>query len=327
MLSPRYFAEYGPAKNSPTLARLALDLLAQQQAAWPQLREGYRALASVQVRELDNHEYAVRLQFNPLRVVSSGAKVDPRSIQARPCFLCVENLPPPQQGILYREEFLVLCNPAPIFSQHYTISHLQHQPQALAGHVETLLRLARDFSPYFTVFYNGPKCGASAPDHLHFQACPRRVIPAETQMYEPARRLLMKSLLGVSLHKLQGLGREVLLLTGFEAAALATVWRRTLAAMQAVLPIDHEPMLNAICFYEDELYHVLLFPRHKHRPEVFFREGEDRILISPAAVDMGGLIVTPIEKDFRQVEAALVADIYREVSIPPEVTHQILARI
>ncbi|MDZ7269436.1 MAG: DUF4922 domain-containing protein [candidate division KSB1 bacterium] len=327
MQSHRFFAKYGAEQHSPALSRLALDLLDQQQATWPQLHEGYRGLANVQLRDLNHHEYAVRLQFNPRRVVSSGAKVDARSIEARPCFLCLENLPPQQQGILYHDDFLVLCNPAPIFPQHYTISHLQHQPQALAGRVETLLQLTRDFSPSFTVFYNGPKCGASAPDHLHFQACPRRVIPVETQMYEPARRLLVKSLQGVALHKLQGFGREVLLLTGFEAAALAAVWRRTLAAMQAVLPVDHEPMLNAICFYEDELYHVLLFPRRKHRPQVFYREGEDRILISPAAVDMGGLIITPIEKDFRQVEAELVAEIYREVSISPEVMHQILARI
>jgi len=327
LLPHRVLASYAPDRNSPSLSRLALDLLAQQQASWPQLHQGYRALASVQTRALNNPAYTVRLQYNPARVVSSGAKVDPHSIQARPCFLCVENLPAPQQGILYRQEFLLLCNPVPIFAQHYTISHLQHQPQALAGHVETLLQLAHDFSPHFTVFYNGPRCGASAPDHLHFQACPRKVIPVETQLHDPSRRLLVRSLMGVTLHKLQALDREVLLLTGFEAPALATVWRRLLAAMDAVMPGDHEPMLNAICFYEDELYHVLLFPRRKHRPEVFFREGEDRILISPAAVDMGGLIVTPLEKNFRQVEGPLVAEIYREVSVDPDITDQILARL
>ena len=129
MQPDRIFARYDHLQKLPSLSELALELLEQQKESWAQLGEGYRALESVRVRELPCEGFSVRLQFNPGRVISSGASVDAQSLQARPCFLCLENLPPPQKGILYRDEFLVLCNPMPIFAQHYTISHLQHRPR------------------------------------------------------------------------------------------------------------------------------------------------------------------------------------------------------
>lgn len=324
MPSQRFFARYGSSEN---LSQLALDLLEQQKAAWPQLHGNYRALENVRTRALQCHGYAVRLQFNPQRLASSGAKVDAQSIQARPCFLCLQNLPAPQQGILYREEFLVLCNPAPIFTHHYTVSHLRHRPQAIAEHLEIFLKLARDFSPHFSVFYNGPQCGASAPDHVHFQACPRGAIPVETQIHEAARRLLVKNVLGISVHQIEKMGRKILLLTGFDEEAMTLGVLRVFSAMKEARHSSAEPMLNAIGFYRDELYHLLLFPRQRHRPGVYFREGEERVLISPAAVDMGGLIITPVEKDFLQTEAELVADIYREVSISSETMRRIISLI
>ncbi len=327
MQSERLIAHYGPAQNPSTLSQLARDLLAQQKTAWPQLAAGYRTLETLQVRELQCEGFSVRLQFNPQRVVSTGANVEAQAIQARPCFLCQENLPEPQKGILYRDAFLLLCNPAPIFPQHYTISHLQHRPQALAEHFETLLQLAKDFSPHFSVFYNGPKCGASAPDHLHFQACPANAIPIASQIHEPGRRMLVKNVLGVAIHKTQKLGREILLLTGCDAEALVLAFLRAIAAMREVMLGPDEPMMNVICSCEEELYQALIFPRRRHRPAVYFREPGERILISPASVDMGGLIITPIEKDFLAVEAQVIENIYQEVSLTPEATRQIIARI
>lgn len=327
MQSSRIFADYDPSRNPPSLAELALDLLEQQKAAWPQLAEGYRALDSVRVRELHAEGFVVRLQFNPQRAISSGAKVDAQSIQARPCFLCEKNLPGQQKGVGYRDDYLVLCNPAPIFAQHYTIAHVQHRPQAIDGSIEILLKLAREFSPQFSVFYNGPRCGASAPDHLHFQACPAQVIPVETQVLEPERSVLAKNLPGVTLHTSQELGREILLLIGSDESAMTTALARTINAMKHVMGGDEEPMMNIIGTFRDSLYRTIIFPRRKHRPEVYFRDGDDRILVSPASVDMGGLIITPIEKDFLQLDAKLIASIYREVSITPEITEQIIELI
>jgi len=323
----RVFAHYLPEQNPPRLGPLALELLEQQKGIWPQLREGYRALASVQVRELQIHDFTVRLQFNPKRLASSGANVDAQSLQARPCFLCLENLPAPQQGILYGEDFLVLGNPAPIFAQHYTISHVRHQPQELAGHVETLLKLAKDFSPQFSVFYNGPRCGASAPDHLHFQASPAGAIPLESQMHHASHRVLVKNVQGVSLHEIQRLERRILLFTGFEEQAMRRALLHAFAAMKAAMHSEGEPMMNVIAAFRDDLYQVLIFPRRQHRPAVYFREGEERILISPASVDMGGLIITPVEKDFLRVTPELIAQVYREVTINAETLQQVIAKI
>ncbi|MCL4706466.1 DUF4922 domain-containing protein [bacterium] len=320
----RIFAVYDPTQNPPTLAQLAVELLEQQKATWPQLAEGYRALDSVRVRELHAEGFVVRLQFNPQRAISSGARVDAQSIQARPCFLCEKNLPGQQKGVGYRDDYLVLCNPAPIFAQHYTIAHVQHRPQAIDGNIEILLKLAREFSPQFSVFYNGPRCGASAPDHLHFQACPSQIIPVETQILEPGRSTLAKKLPGVTLHTSEELGREILLLIGSDKSAMTTALARMIKAMKEAMADPGEPMMNIICTFREGYYRVIIFPRRKHRPEVYFREGEDRILVSPASVDMGGLIVTPIEKDFLRLDAEQVANIYREVSITPEITQQII---
>ena len=321
----RIFAHYEPSRDLPSLSRLALDLLEQQKAAWPQLAASYLALEQVRTRELQGETFPVRLQFNPQRAVSSGAKVDAQSIQSRPCFLCLENLPPLQKAITYRDEFLVLCNPAPIFAQHFTISHLRHRPQALAEDLRAFLELAREFSPRFSVFYNGPKCGASAPDHLHFQACPAGAIPVQTQIHEAARRIFVKNVLGASLHEIQNLGRSIILLTGLDQEDMASALLRVIAATRTATSSAGEPMMNVICSFHDSLYQILIFPRRKHRPEVYFRTDEERVLISPASVDMGGLIVTPIEKDFLRVKAALVASIYREVSVTPETVHRIIS--
>lgn len=265
------------------------------------------------------------MQFNPRRIASSGAKVDEKSIRERRCFLCVENLPELQIGILYQENFIILCNPAPIFTRHYTISHIKHVPQRLEEHVAILLSLAKDFAPAFTVFYNGPKCGASAPDHLHFQASPAGAIPIERDVRDHSRRNPIKTFGGVSLVQIKGLGREAILLEGEDRDAVAALLLKSISAMKRVTAASEEPMMNVVCSYRNDFWRVIVFPRRKHRPQVYFREGKEKILISPASVDMGGLIVTPVEKDFLSVDARLIESIYQEVSIDKETANKIIS--
>ena len=326
-LQQKLFARYDASRSAPSLSDLSLNLLEQQKTSWPQLVDGYAALDSVRVRDLQCDGFSVRLQFNPQRVVSSGAKVDEKSIRERRCFLCVENLPEPQKAILYREEFLVLCNPAPIFAQHYTISNLKHFPQSIEGHVASFFSLAKDFSPRCTVFYNGPKCGASAPDHMHFQSSPIGTIPMEQDVQDGARRILIKRIDGVSLFQTKNLGRGVILLEGEDREAIEALLLKYIAAMKSVESTPDEPMMNILCSYLKDLWRVVIFPRRKHRPEVFFREGDEKILISPAAVDMGGLIVTPIEKDFLTIDARLIESIYHEVSIDKDTANLIISML
>lgn len=276
--------------------------------------EGYASLQYAQIREIQSRTFSTWLQFNPRRIVSTGAKVDAHSIRQRRCFLCIENLPAEQQGVLYQNEFLLLCNPMPIFSAHYTISHIHHRPQLLAAHLETFLQLAQDLSPAFTVFYNGAQCGASAPDHLHFQAAPAGAIPLEHEAGNPARRDFVQKIAGIAVILLKEIGRAVVVLEGTNVEKLIHVLQQTLVKMQIILQIADEPRVNILCQYNAPQWRIILFPRRKHRPDIFFKEGDEKVLISPAAVDMGGLIVTPVEKDFRTVDAKLIEAIYEEVS-------------
>ncbi|MGB2868513.1 MAG: DUF4922 domain-containing protein [Bacteroidota bacterium] len=302
-------------RGGASLSSLSLQLLEQQKRSWKTLAAGYASLEKIQIREIQCTGFSAWLQWNPGRIVSTGAKVDAKSIEARPCFLCVENLPKEQQGILYGEDFLVLCNPAPIFRQHYTISNLAHIPQSLEPFVHTFLNLAKDLSPGFTVFYNGPRCGASAPDHMHFQASPSGAIPVEKEALDPKRRVLLKNKGSVSKFLLQNYGRQVVVLESKDQSELENSFLNLLKVWKHAFGTVEEPMMNVLCSCTGRLWRLIVFPRRKHRPEVYFKKGDKQVLISPAAVDIGGLIVTPREKDFRSLDAKMVEAIFREVTI------------
>jgi hypothetical protein len=311
--------------NSAALAQRSSDLYQHQQRDWPLLREGVAALNDIRVRTVQCGSYSVRLQYNPKRIVSTGAKVDSQSIRERKCFLCTENLPPQQQGVLYHETFLVLCNPMPIFPEHFTISNIRHIPQAIEDFIPSLLDLAKDFSSTHTIFYNGPRCGASAPDHMHFQASPKNVIPVEQDVEEEDRRSVAMHIGNVDVIRLEGYGREVILLESKEQQEIESSLKRLIAAMRKVLGVTDEPMMNILCSFTGGLWRMIVFPRMKHRPDVYFNEGDEKILISPASVDIGGLIVTPMEKDFLRVDAAMIESIFGEVSISRQHTQTIFS--
>ena len=295
----------------------------EQQDSWHALRNGVKALSDVRVRTIDCGEYSVRVQFNPKRIASSGANVDADSIQARRCFLCRENLPKEQQGVLYRDTFLVLCNPMPIFPQHFTISHVHHIPQSIEGFIPSFLELAKDFSNSHTIFYNGPRCGASAPDHMHFQASPQNAIPVEHDVLDHKRRIFRKKLNKTDLLLIERYGREVLVLEGNSMSDVENGFDRLINGMKIVMQSGNEPMMNILCSFRDGMWRVMFFPRAKHRPSVYFKEGNEKIMISPAAVDIGGLIVTPMEKDFAASDALLVKEIFSEVTVSRSITEKI----
>ena len=315
MIEQKIFSVFEPTSPIGSLAGLSVSLLDNQKETWPQLTSGYASLDSIRLREIECNGYSVWLQFNPGRIVSTGAKVDAKSIQERRCFLCVQNLPATQKGVLYKEEFLVLCNPAPIFPEHFTISHVEHIPQLFGNFTLRFLELARDLSPRLTVFYNGPKCGASAPDHMHFQACPTGTIPVEKAALEPKYRHVRLTLHDVRIVTLSNFGRQVIVLESQNLENLQAVLDDITSALSVVMGTTGEPMMNLLCSYSGTSWRVILFPRSKHRPDAYFNEGNERILISPAAVDIGGLIITPLEKDFLTVDAPTIERIFDEVSL------------
>jgi hypothetical protein len=349
-----------PEEGKPSLDDLAAGLLERQKKSWTTLAEGYAALEAAGVRVIRGDNWMVRVQFNPRRIVSSGARLDPESIRKRPCFLCLSHLPPEQQAILYRGEFLVICNPAPIFPGHLTIVHRRHLPQSILANLDALLGLAADFGPRMIVSYNGPRCGASAPDHLHFQAAPAGLLPVEAEVLEPRNRAGFRLRKGVSLCRTQGLGRGILVIEGKSAVGVSSAFGAVISALRRLTgsasrktrlergaegriekrntslpgspgpwagsfnPSNDEPMLNLFCTHTGEGWRLILFPRLTLRPAAFYREGEERLLVSPGAADMGGMLITPIKKDFLAMDQKLIRGIFQEVALDDPAVDSIL---
>jgi hypothetical protein len=315
LLHDRIFASFDVGSSKPDLPGLCQNLFFQQKSRWPALSDGIDALNRVLVREIPCNGFSVKLQFNPARITSSAAPVDPQSISRRPCFLCPENLPDPQKGVLYRQEFLILCNPFPIFNKHYTVSHITHIPQSFAGSVTLFLELAKDLSPDFNVFYNGPRAGASAPDHLHFQAAPAGVLPIEKELREAHNHSPATLMDGISFFTVENLGRKIIVIEGNAIDAVSAALLTIMDRLKAAIPTSDEPMMNLFCSYRENIWRIVIFLRRKHRPDAYYLTCKKRILISPGLADMAGLIITPVEKDFDTLDAATLENIYLEVSL------------
>jgi glycosyltransferase involved in cell wall biosynthesis/ATP adenylyltransferase/5',5'''-P-1,P-4-tetraphosphate phosphorylase II len=317
------FAAY-PGKNSITLAKLCHNLYESQKKSWPALAEACRNLESIRTRQLSCGRYDVTLQFNPVRALSSGAAVDAESIKKRSCFLCRGNLPQGQHGILYRNRHMILCNPAPIFDRHFTVVTLKHQPQDIMASLSWLLQLATDASPDYTVLYNGPACGASAPDHLHFQMIPSDTLPFLKELNELPP---VKVGAPVQIYAGKGFDRAVVVLAAEDTEALKEQFVHLLKSAQEVFTINDEPPVNVFCDHDKGCLRLTVFLRRKHRPDAYYAESEDRIFISPGAVDMAGVIITPRLKDYERLDCSTVQNIYREVSLNEETLDKIIKAI
>jgi hypothetical protein len=211
----------------------------------------------------------------------------------------------------------------PVFFPHFTVSHLEHRRQAITGQINTFLQVMADFGSGWTVLYNGPRCGASAPDHLHFQAVPSEQMPIEKEILEKKRFTLMTTIDRCLLSRVKDLGREVVVLEGDDLTALGSAFNRFIESLRTVLSIEEEPMMNIAGFQkkgkgERRKRCLVIFPRRKHRPDAFFREEEAKVVVSPGAIDMGGVLITPMGKDFEQLDAASIEGIYKEVSLEGE---------
>lgn len=317
LIDPDELGRNGPVTS---LADRCRTLLFQQRATWGLLRKGYDSLPTVRTRTFSFDGFRFDAQFNPGRIVSSSAKVDEQSIRERKCFLCAANLPEGQRGFLYRGEYLILGNPFPIFPEHLTVPHIEHRPQRILPVLAVLLAMARDVAPRYAVVYNGPRCGASAPDHLHLQIGIRGFMPFEEECASlPAeRRALLVEQPALRAFSPKDYMRTVIVLESGDAHVLEEAFRRLYDAYQAVVREPDEPLMNVVSFQRGEKYVLGVFARSRHRPSRYFAEGEGKVLFSPAAVDEGGVMTLPIEKDFERMSPELVAEMFREVSLDEE---------
>lgn len=290
------------------------DLFEAQLQDWDLAKVNYSNLKKVKTRKLNFLNFEILVQYNPERMRSSAAKVDVKSIEARPCFLCSKNRPDQQSGLAFEEDMTILVNPFPIFMRHLTVPSENHTDQRILGNFGKMLNLAASI-PDYLVFYNGPQCGASAPDHLHFQAGNRGFLPIETDFPGGKFTKLLSVSSGVEIWHWHDYLRGMITLKGTDIKNLILVFNKFYEKFSISQSANAEPMLNIITYSGADGFIVHIIPRRIHRPSQFFSEGNDQILLSPASVDLGGVIITPREEDFYKITPLDVKDIFTQVCI------------
>jgi ATP adenylyltransferase/5',5'''-P-1,P-4-tetraphosphate phosphorylase II len=303
-----------PNKSEPDFRGLLEGLAEQQLATWPMLRDAVAGLARVEYKRLRVRGSEVLAQFNPQRIVSTAAKVDAAAIKQRPCFLCAENLPPEERGIAFGADFIALYNPFPVLPRHLVITSRRHIPQTIEGNFGTLLDLALDLEGEFFVVYNGAACGASAPDHLHFQACERKSLPIIREIETWGSRSLSNDS-GVETFTLKDYRLNALIARGADRRAMSEWFDRALRLLAEVTGAESEPMINLVVTRDGDRWTVIIFPRGKHRPDRYFAEGDAKLTVSPAAIDLAGVLVVPQPDHFAKITSRDAEEIYAEVTL------------
>ena len=297
---------------------------------WELAHQNHEALKAVQTKALDVDGISFQVQFNPARMVSTGAKLDKESIRKRPCFLCRKNQPKEQKAVEIHEDYNLCVNPYPILPEHVTLPYQEHIPQQIGHHfIEDINALLKEMPEDYAIFYNGPCCGASAPDHFHFQGVLKKDVPLIAQ-YQQLRAGSQVLRYNSTLEEKKDFGtfcyyeesfryidKYVCPLFSFESneprPAFDLKWEIKAFAKTKE---ENEPKFNIFAWRENDRLIVLLIPRSKHRPDCFFAEGEAQLLVSPGALDMAGILVTARPEDFERMTADKVGDIIREVGLP-----------
>ena len=296
----------------------------RQLEMWEDARHRFRDLKHVEVRQLSDQ---LKVQFNPARIVSTGAKIDKHTLGERPCFLCERNRPKEQMTKQIDDHFQLLVNPFPILPVHFTIPATKHQPQSIYRHYGEMHRLLSLHSELM-VFYNGPKCGASAPDHLHFQAGTSGVLPLQTNWQRLSRNLTDV----ISLNDEE----KISVLRDFLVPAFVIISKsedsdeELFHRLYRSMPMrgdESEPMMNIIAWRKGDEFISVVIPREKHRPDAYFAEGEAQMMVSPGALDMAGLIITPREEDFSKINFDKATALLRECGISAEKMEAIVSNL
>ena len=296
----------------------------RQMEKWADARHRFRDLKHVETHQLSDQ---LKVQWNPARIVSTGAKIDKKTLGDRPCFLCDKNRPKEQISKQIDERFLLLVNPFPILPVHFTIPARKHQPQSIYKNYGEMHRFLSLHSELM-VFYNGPKCGASAPDHLHFQAGTSGILPLQANWQRLSRNLTDI----ISLND----DEKIALIHDFVVPAFVIISKsedsdealfHRLYKSMPVRGDETEPMMNIIAWRKGDEYISVVIPREKHRPEAYFAEGDAQMMVSPGALDMSGLIITPREEDFRKLTEESATAILQECGVSTDKMNSIVTKL
>ena len=297
------------------------SLLTEQKENWELARTNFAGLKTVRTKSFNFGDFEVKVQFNPARIVSSGAKVDAKTIAERKCFLCTENRPAEQTAV-DAGDYLVLVNPFPIFPEHFTIPRKEHVDQQIKPYFADMLVLAEALDDYL-IFYNGPRCGASAPDHMHFQAGTKDFLPLVNdykRLKDTHAQLLVESE-NFQLFNFTNYLRTVYCIESTDVESAKDAFEKLYTHFQQIslpaLPKGEgaEPMLNIVCTFEDGKWFTFVLPRKTFRPWQYTAEGDQQLLVSPATVEMCGIFITPIEAHFEKITKEDVESILEQASL------------
>ena len=313
-------------KNNEILYKFVGDQLSQ----WPLACDNYRALKNVKVRELVAGGLKVKLQFNPARIISSAAKTDKAAIEKRKCFLCRDNRPSEQTMLKFEgrknKKYHILVNPYPIFPDHLVIAAVRHTDQSIWHRYIDMLDLARKYDG-FTFFYNGPKSGASAPDHHHFQAAPKGLIPLCNDVDASVSSLeKICEAQDAGLYRYEKFTTGVFVIRSETAKSAAKMFYRLLDCA----PMgegETEPQFNLFTYRTEGEFRSIVVFRSRHRSHHYFSDGPDHLTMSPGCADMGGFFIVPVEEEFDKITPELLQEMISEVSISKEAEEGIIWRL
>ena len=305
-----------------------------QLSRWPLACDNFRALKNVRVREIEVGGLTVKLQFNPARMVSSAAKLTKEDIAKRKCFLCRENRPDVQTFIRFEgrkgKKYHILVNPYPIFPGHLVVAMSKHVDQSIWRRYVDMLDLARKYHD-FTFFYNGPKSGASAPDHHHFQGAPEGLVPLENDVdklisCQDAALKYVSSVQDADLYHYDKFTTGVFVLRAQTAKSAAKMFYRLLDCAE-IPEGDNEPRINLFTYYRDGEFRSIIIFRRCHRSHHYFSDGPDHLTMSPGCADMGGVFIVPVEEEYNKITPELLGEMVQEISVPKEEQNRIIWRL
>jgi hypothetical protein len=315
LITDEQLAPYHDGAGDSLRSRLTA-FIRHQRATWPELEAAHEQLGRSLHRTLRLADSSVELQCNPGRTRSTTAKVAAEEVAQRPCFLCAENLYDKQLALPFSPGWLILNNPFPIFKDHLVLSSAVHADQLLETALPAMVSFAAELPGDFTAFYNGARCGASAPDHLHFQACPACMLPLENQL---RAELDMPGQKNASWKFSTRDNRGIGLCRADTASELLEQLLSMYARLNRNAEAGREADVNLIVFSGSDMLAAAVLPRRAHRPACFFASGDEQCIVSPGAVDIGGLVILPRQQDFERMTAGKMLSIYREVCWPAEI--------
>jgi len=306
------------------MEKLLQELRKSQLRDFPLAIKNYSNFSNIITRSIDFGLFSIYIQYNPDRIISTGANLDETSRLQRKCFLCAENMPKEQEHIEYNKKFSIYINPFPIFPFHFTIPQKSHTPQNIKENIVDLLNLCKDF-PNYSIFYNGPKSGASIPDHMHFQIINRNSLEIEKDYknIQLVQNLYKNNNYSISI--MNNYIRKVIILESRTMKDSIEQTKKIYNILQ--MNADSEPKMNIIAWFDKDSWITTIFPRKAQRPEEYFMHGEAKIMFSPGCADVGGLIVAPRIEDYNKYNKDILYHLFKQVVLDDRTWSSIIRKL